>query len=299
MPAALVTRLHADGTLDGLFGNSGSTWIELPSDYGLDPVIHDMSVLTDGRILAAGGDSRWSYRGRPFLARLLGNTGGGPGVLGVREPQINADEQSHEAVIPVRRMAGASGEVSVRYQITAASLDSGLPPATPGVDFTPVTGRVTWRDGETRTRKSGCQYFPTMKSPRAARAFHAGARRCARSGGARDAQCHRSRLAGPSIPPADSSSPLRRPVFRNSASTAEVWIYRGFYAAGQVSVTVTPISGTATAGDDFVPDPITVSWSDKDSDSKLVRIPIRHHDGTGQSGNDSPYSCPIPPEGRS
>ena len=152
VPAALVMRLQADGTLDGLFGNSGSTWIDLESEHGWNPVIHDMSVLPDGRILAAGGSDPWAPAARPFLVRLLGNTGGGPGVLGILQPRIQLDEQSHEAVIPVRRMGGAAGEVSARYQIFT-TLEFDVPSATPDQDFTPGTGRVTWRDGETQDQE--------------------------------------------------------------------------------------------------------------------------------------------------
>ncbi len=72
VPAALVMRLQADGTLDGLFGNSGSTWIDLPSEGGLSPVIHDMSVLADGRILAAGGDNAWSAAGTAICRATVG-----------------------------------------------------------------------------------------------------------------------------------------------------------------------------------------------------------------------------------
>jgi hypothetical protein len=80
---------------------------------------------------------------------------------------------------------------------------------------------------------------------------------------------------------AGTTEPAGRLEFGLSdATTAEgpiaisVQVYRSFYAIGPVSVTVTPVSGTATAGSDFAPDPITVSWGDQDFDVKLVTIPI-------------------------
>ncbi len=44
---ALVVRLLADGQLDTLFGNDGSTWIDLPFDTGTFPMLHDITVLAD------------------------------------------------------------------------------------------------------------------------------------------------------------------------------------------------------------------------------------------------------------
>ncbi len=272
VPAALVMRLQADGTLDGLFGNSGSTWIDLPSDYGLNPVIHDMSVLADGRILAAGGDDPWAPAAHPFVARLLGNTGGGPGVLGMQQSRIVVDRQSHEAVIPVRRMGGATGEVSVRYQITT-SLDSVLPPATPGEDFTPVTGRVTWSDGETQDQEVRVPILSNGAASELPERFivtlddvqgQAGL-------GTRNA----------TVDIDGNLQPAGRFGFQTSGGGAvaegtvvEVWVDRSIYATGAVSVTVTPTGGTATANADFAAEPVTLSWSDGDNASKPVRINI-------------------------
>ena len=73
VPGAVIVRLQADGELDALFGHAGSTWIDLPSDGDPFPEIHDMAVLEDRRVLAAGG----SYGNRtPFVIRLLGDAGG-------------------------------------------------------------------------------------------------------------------------------------------------------------------------------------------------------------------------------
>jgi hypothetical protein len=56
--------------------------------------------------------------------------------------------------------------------------------------------------------------------------------------------------------------------------TAQVYISRNYSWSGAVTVTVTVASDTATAGDDFAADPLTVSWGDGDSEWKLVDIPI-------------------------
>ena len=74
-----------------LFGNEGTTWIDLPStaaeEEGLPPVgaafhVNDMTFDEDGGVTVAGGDN--ANQTGPAVARLLGDSGGdSPGVLGV------------------------------------------------------------------------------------------------------------------------------------------------------------------------------------------------------------------------
>jgi hypothetical protein len=58
------------------------------------------------------------------------------------------------------------------------------------------------------------------------------------------------------------------------SQSVEVAVLRSYYLSGAVSVTLTPIAETATAGDDFVADPVTVSWADGDSDWKIAEFAI-------------------------
>ena len=278
VPAALVMRLHADGTLDGGFGNAGSTWIDLQSSYTLfdlpgefNPVINDMSVLADGRILAAGGDQPYSSWANPIVVRLLGNTGGGPGVFGFQKTHISVDQQSHEAVIRVRRMGGASGEASVPYKTT--SVDSDLPSATPGMDFTPVTGLLTWRDGETQDQEIRVPILASGVPAESPERFLVTLDDVQGQAGLG------SRVA--TVDLNANLSPAGRFGFQTSetevsetAGHVDIWVDRVFYAAGAVSVTMTPTGNTATAGTDFTLEPVTLSWSDGDNNSKLVRITI-------------------------
>jgi hypothetical protein len=62
--------------------------------------------------------------------------------------------------------------------------------------------------------------------------------------------------------------------FVQESQSVEVAVLRNYYTSGPVSVTLTPIAGTATAGDDFVADPVTVSWADGDADWKFVEFLI-------------------------
>lgn len=71
-------------------------------------------------------------------------------------------------------------------------------------------------------------------------------------------------------------------VVAETAGFALVSVERNFYASGAVSVTLTPVAGTATAGTDFASEPITVSWADGDSTPISVGIPI-HNDTQGEN----------------
>jgi hypothetical protein len=63
-------------------------------------------------------------------------------------------------------------------------------------------------------------------------------------------------------------------MFLAEGQQAEVWVSRDYYSSGVVSVTLTPDAGTATAGADFVADPITLTWADGEAGAKAARIPI-------------------------
>ena len=51
---ASIMRLQSTGELDALFGDGGRTWIDLVSEFGSAPVVHDLAVRADGAVLAAG-----------------------------------------------------------------------------------------------------------------------------------------------------------------------------------------------------------------------------------------------------
>ena len=81
--AAVIVRLQANGELDLLFGNEGTTWIDLPStdaeEEGLPPVgaafyVNDMTFDEDGGVTVAGGDN--ANQTGPAVARLFGDSGG-------------------------------------------------------------------------------------------------------------------------------------------------------------------------------------------------------------------------------
>ena len=56
----------------------------------------------------------------------------------------------------------------------------------------------------------------------------------------------------------------------------QVRVARNYYRDGAVSVTVTPESASAVAGEDFAPDGVTVSWADGEAGVKEVQLPIKN-----------------------
>ena len=143
---AVIVRLQADGELDVLFGNAGATWIDLPFDADSRPDIHDVAVLPDGGVVAVGD----CFGSLPFAVRLVGDAGaGGPGVVGVKQADLSAGEGSQEAIVTVRRMGGDSGRISVAYRTVPQEWE----PATGGLDYTEVSGRLTWEDGDASERE--------------------------------------------------------------------------------------------------------------------------------------------------
>ncbi len=267
---AAIMRLQADGELDLAFGNEGSTWIDLPSADGTFPSIKEVIVGSSGRVTAAGGVYA-NGRLRPVVIRLVGDGGGGnPGILGVMRPSISVAEQSQQAVITVRRMGGRSGNVSVGYQTAAA----GPTPASGGQDYTELGGRLTWQDGDSTDRQIVVPISSNDSSPEEHEYFAVALSDV--QGGA-DLGTHNAtvEIRGEGEPFGQFAVVPERAAYGESDGFAQVSVQRNFYSSGAVSVTVTPIAGSATAGDDFDPQPIVLSWNDGEYWPKQASIAIR------------------------
>ena len=173
---AVIVRLQANGELDLLFGNEGTTWIDLPStdaeEEGLPPVgaafyVNDMTFDEDGGVTVAGGDN--ANQTGPAVARLLGDSGGdSPGVLGVISDVV-VDELEQEAVVTVRRTGGRSGEVSI--DVETLSLGSEVTHATDPDDYTAVSDTLTWADGDVSDKEIRVPISPQGSDPEEAETF--------------------------------------------------------------------------------------------------------------------------------
>jgi uncharacterized delta-60 repeat protein len=266
-----IMRLHADGELDALFGRAGSTVIDIRSAFGSASAVHDMLVRADGGVVAAGGDSRSSTA---FVARLLGAGGGeSPGVLGITEQSsIRTAEGRGEVVVRVRRTGGADGSVSVAYETAE---QTGPVSAAAGTDFGRVSGLLSWGDGDiaeqqirvpimTDNSGEGQEFFRvTLRDSQGGAGLGTtGVTVQIDADGGPFGQFNFQFNSRPGISlPAEGGS-------------AQLMVDRAFYSSGAVAVTVTPITGSAAAGADFVADPITLTWADGERGPKVARIPV-------------------------
>jgi hypothetical protein len=203
---------------------------------------------------------------------LLGDgAGGGPGVLDVKSPDVRAIERTGQAVVTVRRIGGRAGPVSVAYE-TQADPES-LPAATPGLDYTPLSGRLQWADGDSSEKS----IVVPLASGEAVAEFeeHFAVMLGAPEGGAGlGKRKARVTIYGDAYPAGRFALTTSNPVVTEGLVSVRLAVRRLDYFQGAVSVTVRPVSGTATAGADFVATPVTLSWEDGEDSTRYAAIQI-------------------------
>ena len=265
---ASIVRLQASGARDPGFGDGGLTWIDLAVDYSVTPTIDDMAVREDGSVTAVGG------YGLPFIARLIGNSGGaGPGILGFQLDTGNAVESEREVVLKVRRRGGSDGAVSADYRAFADSS------AITGQDFTPTSGTLHWDDGDASEREIVVTIVEDHGRAEGVETFmvtldgaQGGAGLGLRSS---IVEIQPDGAPGGQLVLYGYGSPIQE------GSTEIILLARDYYAEGRVCVTLTASSGSATAGADFEETQSVQCWEDQDVDIKQVEIPIVD-DGDGE-----------------
>lgn len=272
---ASIMRLQASGELDVLFGNGGSTLIDLQSATGTRTAVHDMLVGGDGSVLAAGGEHRAN---KAFVVRLLGNGGGNsPGVLGITEQDtVTTAEGSAEVVVRVRRTGGASGSVSVGYQTS----QRGSGGAAPGEDYEHTAGTLTWEDGDTAEQQI---HVPILADDVTEIPEFFDVELLTPDGGAGLGTTRAAIVIDADGGPYGQLELPDLTYFVAEGQPVEVVVVRQYYATGAVSVTVTPVAGTAAAGDDFIATPVTLSWADGEFGAKFAQI-ATVNDTVGESG---------------
>jgi uncharacterized delta-60 repeat protein len=140
-PGALVVRVRPDGRIDPSFGVAGQARIELESNIPNVMRARVIRLQPDGRVLVGGTAARPP---KPFLARLVA-TGGGSGVLGIVTASTEVSESDQRTTVRVGRSGGSTGAVSVRYETAGGSAQAGS-------DFSAVSGRLDWADGDVGER---------------------------------------------------------------------------------------------------------------------------------------------------
>jgi len=266
-----VMRLAASGAPDATFGTAGTATFDLATESSAYPVINDLFVRADRRIVGAGGtcsptDCWWADQA--FVVRLLGDNGEAPGVVGLSEQfDIIVAEQDGEAILDVRRTGGRSGSVSVDWQTASVDWEG----ATPGTDYTEVSGTLTWADGNaaeqqirvpilTDTAVEERELFQVVLS--------------GHQDGAGLGKRRATVVIAPDGAPHGQFGFALEQFDTAEYQSAQVAVSRDYYFSGVVSVTVTPSSGTAIAGTDFVANPVTLNWQDGESGEKVAVIPI-------------------------
>ena len=258
---AKITRLNADGSVDSTFGEGGTTLIDLPSDQGAAPRINALDARSDGRVLAGGGDS---YSRLPFVVQLHSDGAvDGPGVVSFAGPYVEASEGG-DLLVKVRRTGGKAGSVSVDY----ATVQDETVTAVAGEDYDEVTGTLTWGDGDSSEREisvpihdNGLEAFEDFKI----------ALDNLQGGAGFGQRNQRVTILADGAPAGQFQLEVEDTNLQESQNL-QVWVYRNFYTEGAVSVTVTPSGGTATAGEDFIANAVTLNWPDGDYEAKLAVI---------------------------
>ena len=259
----VVYRLQSNGSIDTLFGNDGAAVVELesfPKYYST--TILDMHVLADDGIVMAG---RGAYK-QPFVAKLAG-AGAGPGIASIKTSDVIA-ARNGQAVIDVRRVGGSAGAVSVAYTTQPES-------ATAGSDYTTTSGRLSWGDGDRGNRQITVPILAGGASSTQAEESFQVILSDPEGGAGLGTYGAYVRLDVPGFPAGMiSATPVG--TVTNEGLIVQFQVHRLFYSVGAVSVTVTPVGRTATAGDDFVATPVVVTWGDGDASSKLVSVTINN-----------------------
>ena len=134
-----ITRLDSNGRNDPTI-NFGS---------GADGSVAALLVQPDRKIVLAGGFTEYDGQPRRRLARINGGSMKGTGRFEFASAIYTVNEGGTNVTVTVRRVGGTAGTVRVNYA-TQDDLSVALENrAVPGVDYTSVSGVLTFAEGET------------------------------------------------------------------------------------------------------------------------------------------------------
>lgn len=141
-PWTYILRLRASGIgagqVDAGFGRGGV--VRLPYLYA----VADMVEQANGALVLT------TIEGKSM--RLVGSAAaGGASAVGISPLSQTVEESAGSVTITVSRVGGSVGTASVAFS-TNVPVGAGQG-ATAGSDFTPVSGRLTWADGDSRDQQ--------------------------------------------------------------------------------------------------------------------------------------------------
>jgi hypothetical protein len=267
--AATVVRLLADGTLDTLFGTGGTTQFVMKSYTPLPLELKDMKVIAGNALVLGGGTAFYGTGG--FVVRLLGDdAGSGPGIVTVGDSSTFVTEADGQATVRVRRIGGTAGTVTVNY----ATQSPGGYDAVAGQDYTPVTGSLSWNDGESDDREITVPILADAAAE--GQEMFQMVLESVEGGAGFGAKAGDIFIAGASYP--NGSVSFEAVGMVTEGASAQVYVGRNDYCVGAVSVTVHLAGGTAEPGVDFNAQngigwsDVTLTWADGQCGTQSIYI---------------------------
>jgi uncharacterized repeat protein (TIGR01451 family)/uncharacterized delta-60 repeat protein len=127
-----ITRLLPDGSADPA-ANFGA---------GANAFVSSVALQADGMMVVGGGFTTFDGLARPHLARVYGGSLAGSGVFQFTQANFEADENSTNAVLTVRRRGGTAGNMTIDFGTVGLT-------AVPGVNFSNVQTTLFFPSGET------------------------------------------------------------------------------------------------------------------------------------------------------
>jgi hypothetical protein len=147
--------------------------------------------------------------------------------------------------------------------------------ATAGEDYSAMSQTLTWEDGDTTDRQVTIQLLPDAPDAAGEDPEHFDVVLSQVQGGAGlGTWAHPVTIAADGAPAGQFSISVGNAFASEAVGQATVTVWRDYYSQGAVSVTVTPVSGSAIAGEDFAADPVTLTWADGESGGKDASFPI-------------------------
>jgi len=217
-----------------------------------------------------------------------GDNGGGDLRNLIKFDQRNflALESSGQAIVVVERSRGENGLVTVDYEIVPGT-------AQPGDDYQPVTGTLSWPDGDGSDKTF---LVPLVVDDVLEPSEHAKLVLSNPTGGANlDGQRSMALLTilddDQGAAPGDDNRPgeikfdERGYQVIEGAGVARIAVERSRGARGIVSVEVFTSDGSAMAGEDYEAASAILTWGDGDRARKFFEVPILEDDDT--EGNET------------
>jgi hypothetical protein len=214
--------------------------------------------------------------GSPGSARISisGTASGSTGTLAFADAAASISQSAPTAVIAVNRSGGAIGATSVNYATSAGS-------ALAGIDFTTATGTLNWADGDSAAKMITVALgaVPAYSGSREFTVTLSGAASGALIG---DVQTTTITIVGDaSAAPGSVQFSAAQYAVGQAAGKVTLLAKRVGGSSGIVSVNYSTVNGSAAAGTDFTNTSGVLTWSDGDTASKTIDIPV---------SNSTPFS---------